>query len=413
MPGADLAYAIGLQPKEAVAYFESKGYAFSFDWREVWQEAHARAFTVAGVTKLDVLKDIRAAVSEALGKGRTLAQFRQDLEPILQRKGWLGRGQVVDQATGEVGKQLAPYRLETIYRTNMQTAYMAGRWKQFKANADIRPYWRYVAVMDARTRPEHAALNGLVFRHDDPFWSSYWPPNGWRCRCRVAALDSDELQAEDLEPEDSSGKISEVNVPSGREPGAPRVAVSRFEVRPGTFISPDPGWSYNPGQAAWPELQDLVTRKMADAPRDLSASLAREQAGGPGFARFYARPEGNWPIGVLRQEHAGLIGATGSPVVQLSAETMRKQIREHKDLAAAEYARVQDALDRGQAVQDTPRSLIFLLEEETGESGGYVTVVKATATGRTVFLSSLRRLSRDAGEKDREVRRLLTKAGKK
>lgn len=407
MPGADLAYAIGLPPKEAVAYFESKGYAFSFDWREVWQEAHARAFTVAGVTKLDVLKDIRAAVSEALGKGRTLAQFRQDLEPILRRKGWMGRGQVVDQATGEVGKQLAPYRLETIYRTNMQTAYMAGRWKQFKANADIRPYWRYVAVMDARTRPEHAALNGLVFHHDDPFWSSYWPPNGWRCRCRVSALDSDELQAEDLEPEDSAGRLSEVSVPSGREPNAPRVAVSRFEVSPGTFISPDPGWSYNPGQAAWPELQDLATRKMAEAPRDLSAALAREQAGGPGFARFYAKPEGNWPIGVLSREDAALIRAK-SNVVLLSAESVDKQKRNHKDMGAADYVLVQDAIDRGKRIQQSALKLAYVLDEPKGG----VVVVKATRNGVEVYLVSSWKFGGDEKSRKRELERLLRKVPK-
>lgn len=408
MPDVDLSYAIGLPPKEAVAYFEAKGYALSFDWREVWQEAHARAFTVAGVTKLDVLKDIRAAMGDALKQGKTLAQFRQDLEPTLRRKGWLGRGQIVDPATGEVGKRLAPYRLETIYRTNMQSAYMAGRWKQFKANAAARPYWRYVAVMDARTRPEHAALNGLTFHHDDPFWSSYWPPNGWRCRCRVEALDRDDLRAEGVEPGDGSGRISEVSVPSGREPGAPRVAVARFEARPGFFVSPDPGWSYNPGRAAWPELQELAARKMAAAPREFSAALAREQAGGPGFARFYARPEGRWPIGVLPSEDAALIGAK-SPVVLFSAESVGKQKLNHKDMAAADYVLVQDAIDRGERIRQSPLKLSYVLDEP---EGGGVVVVKATRSGVEVYLVSSWKFGKDVRDRARELARLRKNAMK-
>ncbi len=60
MAGIDLSHAIGLPPAKAIEYFESKGYAMGFKWQDVWAEAHARAFTVAGVMKVDVLQDVRA-----------------------------------------------------------------------------------------------------------------------------------------------------------------------------------------------------------------------------------------------------------------------------------------------------------------------------------------------------------------
>ena len=52
----------------------------------MWQDAHARAFTVAKVTRLDILEDIRSALQQALDEGKTDRWFRQQLEPELQRK---------------------------------------------------------------------------------------------------------------------------------------------------------------------------------------------------------------------------------------------------------------------------------------------------------------------------------------
>uniref|UniRef100_UPI0018AC3C76 phage head morphogenesis protein n=1 Tax=Burkholderia pseudomallei TaxID=28450 RepID=UPI0018AC3C76 len=179
----DLAYAIGLEPEKAIAYFESKGYQIGFRWQDVAAEAHAKAFTVAGVMKLDVLQDIRRALATSLKTGTTFDEFKQQLSPILERKGWLGQGMIVDPDTGEIeGKRLTPRRLQTIFQTNMQSAYMAGRYATQLEQVDTHPYWEYVAVLDSRTRPAHRALAGAIYRYDDPFWLTFYPPNGYRCR---------------------------------------------------------------------------------------------------------------------------------------------------------------------------------------------------------------------------------------
>ena len=51
---------------------------------------------------------------------------------------------------------------------------------------------RYVTVGDARVRPEHKLLNGTVVSMDSKFLSLYSPPNGWNCRCYLAAANDDE-----------------------------------------------------------------------------------------------------------------------------------------------------------------------------------------------------------------------------
>ena len=118
---SELAYSLTLPPERAIGYLESKGYVLSHDWRDVWEEEHARAFTVAKVTRLDILEDIRRKLQQALDEGRTAAWFRKELEPVLKEKGWWGEKEITDPDTGEVTiiQQGSTWRLDTIYRTNM------------------------------------------------------------------------------------------------------------------------------------------------------------------------------------------------------------------------------------------------------------------------------------------------------
>lgn len=252
----DLLFAFQLPPEKAIEYFRQKGYAISWSWLDVWQQAQAKAFTVAGVMKMDVLEDIRQAVDKALAKGQTYADFKKSLIPTLQRRGWWGRHAQTDMETGEMaGKGLTPWRLKTIYQTNLQTAYGAGRYNAFMENVQTRPYWQYTAVMDSRTRPTHAAMHGLVFRADDPFWDSFYPPNGFNCRCRVRALDGENMKERSLDLSSSKGRLSKIDVPTSPRPDAPTAEVARFEYAPRKYVAPDAGWSYNPAKAAWqPDL---------------------------------------------------------------------------------------------------------------------------------------------------------------
>lgn len=248
-----LALAFTLPPEKAIEYLKSKGYVISGDWWEVWKEAQARAFTVAQAMRLDILTDIREMTEKALTDGIPFQEFKKELEPRLRAKGWWGKITVVDpEGTARRVQLGSPWRLFTIYSTNLQTAYMAGRYKGMMDVVDRRPWWEYVAVMDARTRPEHAALHGKVFRYDDPFWNFFYPPNGWNCRCRVVSASPDELDRRGITPSSSAGLLSTEDRLVSARSGIIRPVTVFTDPGTGRRISPDVGWDFNPGRTAWP-----------------------------------------------------------------------------------------------------------------------------------------------------------------
>ncbi len=272
----DVRAVFRMKPEDAVAYVQQKGLAVSWNWYEVRDAAHAQAFTVAKVARLDVLQDIRDAVEASLEKGWGLGQFKKNLTPILQAKGWWGKQVIVDSDGGaEVAQLGSPRRLETIYRTNIQSAMMAARYQQMLANARFRPYWQYIAVMDGRTRPSHAALHGRVYRYDDPIWHCLFPPNGYNCRCRVVALSERDMKAKGLALSSSAGQLVTRKVDAGIDPRTGEVYRTEqtgirlvHDGKPIVFY-PDVGFNYNHGNAAFDRAVQVLTQKVEFADPEL------------------------------------------------------------------------------------------------------------------------------------------------
>jgi SPP1 gp7 family putative phage head morphogenesis protein len=247
----ELRLNLNLAPADAVRMAAQKGMKVSWNWFDLEKEENVHSFTVAKATSLDVLSAIRAEVMKSIG-GQTYESFKKSLRPRLQEMGWWGRHELLDADTGEITKVTlgSCSRLRTIYQANVQTSYMAGRYKRYSENADQRPYWRYVAIMDGRTRPAHRALHGKVFRFDDPIWKVIWPPNGWGCRCRVTALTYEEFKSLGVPLSSGADSIVEREVTINRDGETRSVKGLRFiddDGKEKTFF-PDVGWDYNPGE---------------------------------------------------------------------------------------------------------------------------------------------------------------------
>lgn len=262
---ADLKAIFGLEPEKAVAYLKSKGYAITWNWQEMLDQAHDQAFTVAKAMRLDLLSDIRGALETALQDGQTLKQFITALQPTLESQGWWGQQVIVDsQGVGELVQLGSPRRLKTIYQTNLQSAYMAGRKANMEETTDTHPYWMYIAILDGKTRPSHRALHGQVFRHDDPIWAAIFPPNGFNCRCRVVALTEAAVKRRGLKIVSSEGRMFTDTVETGvnKRTGEIRTAdvtglrTTDAAGKAVTFRT-DPGFNHAPGTG----LAEMLKRK--------------------------------------------------------------------------------------------------------------------------------------------------------
>ena len=77
--------------------------------------------------------------------------------------------------------------LRAEYNHAQASAEMAAKWERFQEDGD-RYNLQYRTAGDDKVRPEHAALDRVTLPIDDPFWDTYYPPNGWNCRCTVVQV---------------------------------------------------------------------------------------------------------------------------------------------------------------------------------------------------------------------------------
>jgi hypothetical protein len=235
--------AFGLEFSEQVEFFRKKINLPTERWNDIWQDAHDRAFVVAGAKKADLLADLNAAVAKAIEKGTGLEEFRKDFRKIVEERGWHGW-------TGEGSKVGEAWRTRVIWETNLATSRAAGRYAQL-TSPDLlarRPFWKYIhndGVLNPR--PQHVAWNGMVLRHDHPFWKTNFPPNGWGCKCRVTAVRAP-AEGDKTTPPDGWDKPDA----KGNLPGI------------------DKGWAYTPGASASDDLRKIVAQKAANLPPELA-----------------------------------------------------------------------------------------------------------------------------------------------
>ena len=162
---------------------------------------------------LKVLNDVSRETEEALE-----TEFKTLLaEGVTTREAVRRLGTKFD----ELGlSPTAPHKLETVFRTQLQMTFAAGRY-QAEQNPDVDEIlwgYKYVTVGDDRVRPEHAEMEGVTLPKSDPFWQIWYPPNGWNCRCSAIPI-FEQRKAVEAPKYDSEGNLLLPDKGFGFNPG--------------------------------------------------------------------------------------------------------------------------------------------------------------------------------------------------
>jgi SPP1 gp7 family putative phage head morphogenesis protein len=166
--------------EEAIAWFVKRFPVTDAILAALGKYAGDRAWTVAGVAQLDVVLDVFRSLERAITNATPLDQWKREI------------GEKLYAAWGK--KDSA--RVETIFLTNVQSAYNAGRWRQVNDPLVVkaRPFLGYDAILDDRTSPVCKRCNGAILPADDPWWQTHVPPLHHRCRSTIRSFTKREAE---------------------------------------------------------------------------------------------------------------------------------------------------------------------------------------------------------------------------
>ncbi|WP_304225435.1 phage minor head protein [Gracilinema caldarium] len=194
--------------EEAIKFLKARVSLTKAEWAALEPKLAFRAFTLAKLTQCDYIEAVRGRLVAALEKGEGFEQLWNDVKAIAESD----------------GANIKPGYWETVYRTNIQTSYNAGRRMQFDRSPPAA-----IALMvleDERTSDICRPLAGLVLPYEHPFWEDHWPPFHFNCRTTVRGIYEDEV-----------GRIPSENVPMNklRKEFKPQSGFGENPIKSGSF----------------------------------------------------------------------------------------------------------------------------------------------------------------------------------
>lgn len=176
-PDLDISFSAEPLPfEETIDFFKGKVSLTKEEWEELEPKLRFRAFTAARLAEADHIEMLRGRLLHAMEKGEHFTETWKDVKAF----------------TEDIEQPFSARYFETVYRTNIQSAYNAGRLMQYQNN--LPPAWELLFIEDGRTSDICKGLasiagNGKALAASHSFWSTYgFPPYHFNCRTTFRAV---------------------------------------------------------------------------------------------------------------------------------------------------------------------------------------------------------------------------------
>ena len=163
--------------EDAMNFLKSKGPMTKSEWLDLEPKLKFRAFTVAQLGSADVVNKAREILIKSFEKGgESYSGTWEQLKKVVN--------------TNVLG--IKPGYWENVFRTNTQSAYIAGKLQQYE-NTGVAAY-QLLVIEDSRTSKicRHLLTSsgyGMIISVDHPFWKKYgFPPYHFQCRTSIRAV---------------------------------------------------------------------------------------------------------------------------------------------------------------------------------------------------------------------------------
>lgn len=168
---------------EAMQFLKSKVPMSKAEWKKLEPKLRFRAFTVAQLGSAEVVDKAKQILVDA---------FKKDTEDQKFAKTYSETWEELKKKVDVNALGIKPGYWENVFRTNTQSAYIAGKLQQYE-NTKVAAY-QLMVIEDGRTSKicRHlltASGYGMIISVDHPFWKKYgFPPYHFQCRTSIRAI---------------------------------------------------------------------------------------------------------------------------------------------------------------------------------------------------------------------------------